>query len=90
MTFGKPLVSVSNPTHFELSGSGAPSPLLPGQEGHMRRGGSWRGHMEHEEWLEHDRWCGGPAAVSRNPVELSKGIAKHTLKDYGLGSRAGE
>ena len=32
----------------------------------------------------------GPSAVARNPAELSKGIAKHTLKDYGLGSRAGE
>ena len=32
----------------------------------------------------------GPSAVSRKPSELSAGIAKHTLKDYGLGKRAGE
>ena len=32
----------------------------------------------------------GPAGISRKPNELSAGIAKHTLKDYGLGKRAGE
>ncbi len=32
----------------------------------------------------------GPAGIARKPSELSAGIAKHTLKDYGLGKRAGE
>ena len=31
----------------------------------------------------------GPSAVSRKPSETSKFIAKHTLKDYGLGTSAG-
>jgi hypothetical protein len=29
----------------------------------------------------------GPGAAQREPSEASKGIAGHTLKDYGLGSR---
>jgi hypothetical protein len=32
----------------------------------------------------------GAAGIARKPSELSAGIAKHTLKDYGLGKRAGE
>jgi hypothetical protein len=32
----------------------------------------------------------GASAITRKPNEVSAGIAKHTLKDYGLGKRAGE
>jgi len=94
-TFGEQDRDYTNAPNFAdvaTGGGGLPStPFTPGLaspgEGSMNAKDMPEGPAPADPGSE---FGSGPAATSRIPAESSAGIAKHTLKAYGLGTRAGE